>query len=322
MGEPEIRPMRPAERARVLDLLESEFGERRLFASYFEADPDFRDEDVRLAADGGDPVSCVQIFSKRVRLRGEAVRLGGIGSVATRADWRKRGVATRLLEDAIEEMRRRGNVLSLLYSGPRALYERLGWIAFPAPLLAVHRPESPVDPPAGVRLREQRDADLASVHALYAHACEEIETSTVRDDAYWEGQLRYAGNPDEDFRVAEREGDVVAYARAVRVYGAHRAMEFAAAEGEIASLTALIAALAPDRGALLVPANAEPALEGALRGAGARIDRIEDPSLMWRVLDRGVLEEIARVEPAMTDADLLARLVAGPRAVYWPSDRF
>lgn len=322
MAEPEIRQLRADEREPVLHLLGECFrGRRWIFEKYMDCDPAYRPDDFVVARVGGEIVSCVQLFSKRVRLRGATLGLGGIGSVATAPRHRRRGLASQLLRATEAEMRRRGMALSLLF-GVEKLYAELGWIALPQARVAIHHPPSARPPPEGIALRAFRDDDFAAVRELYDAYASRIESTTVRDLAYWQGQLRYAGNPGEEFRVAERDGQVVAYLRTTVMSGVTMALEFARALDALGALAALVLAALPRGRALIAPRGPDDEIELALRQAGARVDRVGDSSTMWRVLDRARLLELARLPAATTDAQLLADLVAGPRALYWFSDRF
>ena len=316
MPDLEYRAMRSGERAGLLDLLEAAFRERDVFVRYLESDPDLRDRDTLLALDRSRPVSSVQIFTKRIRLAGETVLLGGIGSVATHPDYERNGIASRLLRLAIDEMERRGMLLSLLFTGRISFYERLGWVQVPYPAWAIHR--------GGRQEVEQRDFtddDLPAVQRLYEAYSDGLEGVTVRDDGYWRAQLRYAGTPGETFRVVERDGDLVAYARGIELFGTHQVMEYARAPGAATELAALLVDLAPNDAALLLPRTPDRDLELELRGLASGLDAIELPERMWRVLDRTRLLDLAGRTNG-DDADLLRGLVGTERAIYWTSDRF
>jgi predicted N-acetyltransferase YhbS len=318
----ELRTLREDEREPVLDLLESAFGLRQLFAAYMDHDTSYRRDDFHVASLGGQLVSCVQIFSKRIRLRGRVVGLGGIGSVATHPQHRGRGLASTLLRRAIEDMRGREMVISLLFSDRRSFYGRLGWLPIAQPRLAIHAPAVDAAPPLSVHMRPVRPEDLPAVYALYDDYASRLEAATVRDEVYWRGQLRYAGAPSECFRVAERDGAVVAYARSVVLSGVTLAMEYARRADAADALAALLVALAPGSGALVAPRAPDPELDRALARRAARTDPLEDPSTLWRVLDRVTLCELAGLPDTTSDARLLEDLVGQPAALYWPSDRF
>jgi predicted N-acetyltransferase YhbS len=317
MPDLEYRAMRGGEREGLLDLLEAAFHERDVFVRYLDSDPDLRDRDTLLALDRARPVSSVQIFTKRIRLRGETVLLGGIGSVATHPDYERNGIATRLLRLAIEEMKRRGMALSLLFTGRISFYERLDWVQIPCPMWAVHRGES-----ERLAQRPFRASDLPAVKRLYDAYSRGLDAVTVRDDAYWRAQLRYAGTPGEEFRIAERNGVLRAYARGIELFGTHQVMEYARAPDAAAELAALLVDLAPPDAALIVPRTPDRELETELQSSAAGLDAIELRERMWRVLDRSRLLDLSGRASGDDDAELLRALVGTDQTVYWTSDRF
>lgn len=315
-----IREMRPDEREPVLDLLERAFpGERDVFERYLDFDPSCGPGDFLLAFDGGRPVSCVQLFEKAIRLRGRTVRLGGIGSVGTHPDYRRKGLASELMRRQADAMRARDMPIGLLFTGRIGFYARLGWVQVPLRQLAVRAGDGGDAPPAGVLVRELATGDLDAVRALYDAYSAGIDGTTLRDARYWEGQLRYAGNPGETFRVAERDGRIVAYSRGVRL-DAHCASEFARADDDAAAdaLAALLVGLCDE---VRVRAPPDPPLERALE-ARARVTRSDDASPMWRVLDAPGLARLAGLPESSADRDILRALIDEPPAHYWLSDRF
>ncbi len=146
--------------------------------------------------------------------------------------------------------------------------------------------------------------------------------TTIRDASYWDGQLRYAGNPDERFSVAERGGTIVAYARGVVLSKVTHAMEYACRPGETDALVALLLRLCPVDAALFFRIIPDPALRSGLGRSGVRVSEFEDPTPMWRVLDASALGRIAGVGQSTGDRELLLALLREPPAVYWLSDRF
>jgi len=317
-----MRTMRKQERGPVLDLLEEAFGFRGIFLRYMDHDPLLRNEDTLLALDGEAPVSCVQIFSKRIRLRGETLELGGIGSVATALAYRKLGLASDLLSRALEEMERRGMALALLFTGLFRFYEQLGFVPVPQRRCKLHRPENSSKSTGQAGTRAFAAHDLPAVRALYDTYAAPFDASTVRDEPYWTGQLAYAGNPDENFRVVERAGEIVAYARAIQMSGTTAIIEFARAPDAAAELAALLQAQAPTTRPLVYPHAPDPELEAALVAGGARVEAIADPTLMWRVLDRARLVQLSGLSGTPSERELLEMLVGSPSSLYWPSDRF
>lgn len=318
----QVREMKREDRGAVLDLLQHAFGVRELFERYMDFDPAFAYGDYLLALDGDAPVACVQIFDKTIRMRGESLRLGGIGSVATHASQRGHGVAADLLERALERMRGRSMWLSLLFAAPVApLYERLGWHRIPAPLLRLSQADRAAAPatPAGRAFQPQ---DLWQVNGLYEAYTEPLSGPTLRDASYWRGQLRTAGTPDEDFRVAERDGAMVAYARVASFNGRPRVLEYARDARGAEALAELLVAHTHGAHALHAPFVRDPELGGALERRGIAISFASDPSPMWRVLERAPLARLAGLSDSCADKTLLEALVADGTATYWTSDRF
>ena len=93
------------------------------------------DADLRVmieAPDGG--LAChVGIFFRRVSWNGRSVHIGGIGGVATRADYRRRGYASVALNAAVQTMRDHDAAqFALLFCEPHnfEFYQSRGWQPF------------------------------------------------------------------------------------------------------------------------------------------------------------------------------------------------
>jgi hypothetical protein len=211
--------------------------------------------------------------------------------------------------------------LSLLFAAPVApLYERLGWRKISTPLWRLKA----ATPAGGVTRagREFRPDDLWQVTGLYESYCAPLSGPTVRDAAYWRGQLHTAGTPGEDFRVAERAGAIEAYARVASFEGRPRALEYARSAAGAESLADLLAAHAAGEHPLYAPIVRDPELTRALEARGVTVSLARDPSPMWRVLERAPLARLAGLDDSTSDDELLRALVADGAATYWTSDRF
>jgi predicted acetyltransferase len=69
----------------------------------------------------------------------QAIKIGGIGGVATRDDSRRRGVERAAVAKGIEEIRAHNADFGLLFCEPRhaPLYQKLGWRAFEGEVIVV-----------------------------------------------------------------------------------------------------------------------------------------------------------------------------------------
>ena len=87
-----------------------------------------------------DVIGHVGIVIRHAIWNGEAVKIGGIGGVATRGDCRHRGIASAALARAMDEIRGAHDAdFGLLFCEPRhaPVYQRLGWRAFEGEVLVM-----------------------------------------------------------------------------------------------------------------------------------------------------------------------------------------
>jgi GNAT superfamily N-acetyltransferase len=315
---------------------------RDFFRRPLDADPSYADENVWVAESGGRLLSCVQIFPRRLCVRGVEIATGGIGSVFTRAGERGAGLASAVLEAAAADMRRRGMLLSLLFAARIPLYHRLGWRSWPLARSLLRRAgAAPARPEPGLELGGFVPArDLDAVTALHAEGVRRRSGLALRDAAEWRASLRLAGNPVEEFRVARRAGAPVAYLRCAVLSGHLVALEFAAAAGEEPALAGLLEGAlrprAPDplapagrsseslRGGCVLALRAGPALAEALARSGIEEIPLEDPTVMLRCLDAEALaRRLGLPRAEREDAEVWLRRVLPPADFgFWPSDRF
>ena len=345
----QIRTLRRGERERLLELLDlwplpDGWRGRDFFRRYVEDDPTFEDENVMIAEEAGELVSCVQIFPRPVRMRGRAVPMGGIGSVFTKPEQRHGGLARRLLELALERMRERGLLVSLLF-GDERIYHVLGWRAWQAQALLAVREGTPADRAAhdaGIRAFD-RARDLARVREIHAQYSGRFDGTVVRDDRLWETTLRVSGNPDEEFLVALRGdsgGAPVAYARAVVMRSFLVVSELGRTDAGADALAALVDRMLeprkedplarPDRPSAqlrrlaALPWVPDADLHTALAARGLAVKPVENPTVMWRCVDAPALARHLDLEilPGEDGESLLRRVLPPGRFTYWTADRF
>ena len=345
---PAIRALRSDERETVLALLDEwplsdRWRGRDFFRRYVEHDPTYRDDNFWVAEQGGALVACVQIFPRRLRVGDAAAPVGGIGSVFTSEKARGGGVASALLEAAVGAMRARGMPLSLLFASRHAFYTRLGWMLWPRPRPLWLRSGATAAPEEARRVDAfDRARDLDAVIALHESYSKPLAGSVVRDRAYWEGQLHFAGNPGEDFLVArDATGRVEAYARGCLLEGMYFVSELGraelAADAAAELVLRLMTARDPDpiaarvdrasaefRRVVVAPPLADPAFADALAARGIETRHFEERSAMLRVVDAAALERATRMprHPDEPQAAWLARILPPEQLVFWTADRF
>jgi predicted N-acetyltransferase YhbS len=354
----EIRTARRSERDEVLDLLRLWYGDREFFALYNQNDPRFRDELCLVARDAGELVSTVQIFDRRINLGGQAVPMGGIGSVFTREDYRHKRVASALMRLAVDTIEREGFEVSLLFAERLTFYNQFGW-------REVERKFSLLPQAAAIRAATsfeiaafEPERDLAQVAAIHRAYSGRLNLTAVRDEDDWRASLVFAGNremhPGEEskeyFVLARNAGRIAAYARVTNLGGVGMVMEYGYDAGREDAMLALLRYLgeaasgaAPSfrltgdhrraemfrsgsgvtapSGVLVSHTAHDPALEKRLSEAGCPVTHHRDSHYMWRVMAPGKLARRFGVTPEQAEVKAF-EIFADDRSLFWTSDRF
>ncbi|MEM2849292.1 MAG: GNAT family N-acetyltransferase [Candidatus Bathyarchaeia archaeon] len=122
---------------------------------------------LTLDLESGQTVSRVGLWERDVYIYGCKFRVGCIGGVWTKEEYRGRGYATRLLKSAIKRTWEDGGDI-LLVSGDRGLYRRLNCVAAaPYYLFKVSRADVENFPRGIVEPREYCDGDLSDLVEIY-----------------------------------------------------------------------------------------------------------------------------------------------------------
>ncbi len=136
------------------------------FMDWYTSRPGMDPRSCQAALAGGQLVSSLFLTLARMRLNDDLVLCGIVDTVMTHPDHRRRGLASGLLERAIETMRRAGAHLGLLYTAfvkppsvPQRLYESLGYSTYelvdrfakPPPHAGGSEPPIRTTPDIGVR---------------------------------------------------------------------------------------------------------------------------------------------------------------------------
>ena len=342
MADTRLRVLRDGEIEVLLDLLDGwPFPDgqrgRNFFRRYIELDPAFEPRNVWVAEQGGELVSCVQIFPRRVRIGGEALPMGGIGSVFTRPDHRRQGVAGALLERVIDAMRERGMVLSYLLAERLRWYGQYGYRPWSRGWRTLHWPGVGGSLAGGAR-RYDPAADagvLERLWGVYAGGAAGAPLDGIVDRGSpedWRSSFQLAGTPEEDIWIAEGSSRRTAYLRVADFNGRLRALEWGREADGAPGLSELLAAAMAGRRveSIRMPLIRDAALEGLLAAAGTRIDTRPawnevppdaTPPATWMVrsLDDDAL---ARRLGTANVGDLLARFLPPQRFAVWEADRF
>ncbi|MBM4085292.1 MAG: GNAT family N-acetyltransferase [Planctomycetes bacterium] len=238
----EVRAAAPQDTDEIIRLLDGIWSFQDN-AAWLGSDPGYQPHQTRVFVADDRIVTVLQVFSRPMRVGHDVRKVGCIGNVATLPDYRGRGHATRLLEDAIAYMEREGYDLSMLFTGVPPLYEKLGWKAMPQSIVSFRIRED-VDLPydSDGRIGDW-ERDLAGVMRVYDEFNRGRTGTVVRTDDCWRAQLRWLREEDPaGFLVAERGGEIVAYTRCRK--DANFIMEYGYLPGWEDAMTSLFVQLA------------------------------------------------------------------------------
>ncbi|MGE3109850.1 MAG: enhanced intracellular survival protein Eis [Phycisphaerales bacterium] len=123
--------------------------------------------EMRVMCRGDEVLAGLLLFEKGQFWGGRSVPMVGVGAVGVMPEARGKALATRLMRDALLEMRERGMALSCLYPATQTLYRAVGYEQ------AGHRFEVRVPlhrimlRERGVEMRQATEADEPAIRALY-----------------------------------------------------------------------------------------------------------------------------------------------------------
>ena len=224
----EFRALRPEKLEAWLDHVTSVFtGGRQYFSNHWHNDP-WRDaEGIRVALDKGTIVSTVRVFIRKMFLHGEPITVGGIGEVSTRPEYRRRGIATQLLQDSIQFMEDRDIAVSLLF-GSQKIYSIEGWEKvsryYARQSFSANKQSAWEVRPANF----DDEVEVKRLSDLYDRYARKFNGTVVRDDiAYWTQWVR---TESPNAYVAERDGNIEGYVSVIPREDEFGVKEFIASE--------------------------------------------------------------------------------------------
>ena len=194
----EIRAVRELELEEMIELQCLVFRPRGhdRYNAYVRGDPSYELGQTRVVVVDGEIVATLRVWDRTIRVGETPVRMGGIGGVGTHPDHRRRGYASAMLRDAIDWMRPRGYLTSVLFTEVATeFYRRHGWASVPMPGFRIAAPGAGATLPAPVGSADEwlveafdEDRDLEAAVALYERYNAARSGALVRDRPYWDSE--------------------------------------------------------------------------------------------------------------------------------------
>jgi len=167
---------------------------RSYFVRHWENDQDRDLKAIRIAKDNktDEIASTVKVYVRKMWINGLEYSVGGIGEVSTKDHWRKKGLASLLLNDSIKFMQEKGIYVSSLHTGAAApVYAALGWKSVPRYLISKNIKDIRSDGQESNQKYKIRKADLRSdqdidiLVPIYTKFASQFNGTFVRDKIYW-----------------------------------------------------------------------------------------------------------------------------------------
>ena len=159
---------------------------------------------VVVVEEEGEVRSTCAILPRTLIMPHASIRVGMIGSVSTDSKFRGRGLATRLLERAEDELRAEGCLFSLLWADSEGFYAKRGYqrIGSEMDFVIGESVLNKLPSNDGVRLFEEQD--FAQIHGLYTRHPEHVERTSTETKAMLD-------SPGMEVLVQEKGDQIVAY---------------------------------------------------------------------------------------------------------------
>ena len=213
--ETEIRTVSEHIHDVVLDLLARSFGkDDDYFRRQHEGDPSYSHDRAWVLLEDGKIVSHVQIYDKVMRYGAGRIPFGGIADVGTDPEYRRRGHAAKLLENAVDYMKRNDLPLSLLYTGTPPLYEAGGWHSVPATVLEADVPTEARPGPRAYTVKPFEESQLRLLARYWDQAMSNLVGPLDRSVEYFQKQPSWhVGWGDVQWDVIHRVGHPAGFVR-------------------------------------------------------------------------------------------------------------
>lgn len=145
----------------------------------------------------------VHVVPFEALIKGIPFKMGGIGAVATWPEYRRSGIAKKLMYRSLEDMRDKGQTISFLHPFHVGFYRKLGW-----ELIATRRHYK--IPTESLRRKWQGEGyvrriarDLPLLNKIYEKYAEQYNGMLLRDDYWWENKI--LADKEMDISVAYNE---------------------------------------------------------------------------------------------------------------------
>lgn len=158
--------------------------------------------------------STIQVFPLHCRIEDAAVKVGGLGSVATDTACQGQGQGRQMLKHLTGWMEQEEFDLSLLFAVINPYYEKAGWVTIAEDMYTWERESVctvPFRSESNIQIRPFQWTDLEALSVIYDRYNTGRTSTLLRSAVYWQDRLNWPKWKASACLVAVRNGVPVAY---------------------------------------------------------------------------------------------------------------
>uniref|UniRef100_A0A6B2LAW5 N-acetyltransferase domain-containing protein n=1 Tax=Arcella intermedia TaxID=1963864 RepID=A0A6B2LAW5_9EUKA len=186
---------------------------RSYFVRHWQADPHRNINGIFVCTRNSEIVGTLRVFHREVYIAGKNRKMGGLGEVSTHKEFRRRGIASKLLKMALCYMEENGMEISML-SGDQSIYTGVGYkkieCAFLRTVVSIDKP-SPQGP---YNITKTKFTDLSAIQKEQIQSIYNANLKyggLVRTPEYWESWVAAELALCEHTYLIEHSGKVLAF---------------------------------------------------------------------------------------------------------------
>lgn len=184
------------------------------FQDRLDNDPTYAMDTTWIAKLDGNIAAAIQIFPYWMWCGSQRLKVGGIGSVATLPEYRRRGLAQDILRLQSRWMKAHGYDLSLLFTGINSFYEQVGWRTLEDKQFVLDCSRIPnLSQPTDYTVSSFQSNDLPAVMDIYESFNRYRTASMIRSKEYWLGQFSWNVVEPAEFLIAKKDLKSIAFMR-------------------------------------------------------------------------------------------------------------
>lgn len=308
-----------AELEKVFDLLHKTNPNvpRKFFSDRVLNEPNFDLWQTRIAVQNDKIIATIQIFEKKMWLKGKQVPFGGLGNLAVSPSSINNFNSDELIQDTLDLLDEFGYPLSVVFTNNNDFYAKFGFVVMPSYEYSFEK--FAAYDATGVRPFD-RYKDLERVMEIYYEFNHIRNGSVCRTPDDWEAQTKYNADDPKAFWVFERDGELNGYVRGKLHEGILEILEFGAHKSYAAYFRKILTVIFEELNfytAKISLRREEPFFNASYIPARHK----QDMRMMWAVLNEAKLADSLNIQEPGGAKNFIKQL-RDFQTTFWHTDMF